>query len=100
MPDFSADFKAPRLVGDGDIAKLISLSKSWVRKERFNRRHGLPHSFTLDPVMIGSAPRYRLAEVQDWIEAQSSLRVAAKGKPSNERHSSQTSAIGLRPQRV
>ena len=66
------------LICDGDITKLIALSKSWVRKQRWLRRHGLPHEFTVDPVMIGSTPRYRLDEVLAWIEAQSASR-----RPSN-----------------
>lgn len=58
------------LIGDGDIARFLSISKSWVRKERFSRRHGLKHTLTLDPVMIGRCPRYRLADVQAWLERQ------------------------------
>jgi predicted DNA-binding transcriptional regulator AlpA len=74
VANFSSDFEPIRLIGDGEIAKLVSLSKSWVRKQRFNRRHGLPHDFTLDPVMIGSAPRYPLNEVRSWIDALSASR--------------------------
>lgn len=58
------------LVSDRDIAGFLSISKSWVRKERFCRRHGLKHTLTLDPVMIGRSPRYRLAEIRAWLEQQ------------------------------
>ena len=58
----------PCLVNDGAIARLVCMSKSWVRKERFNRRHGLAHTLSLDPLMIGRCPRYRLADVQAWLE--------------------------------
>jgi predicted DNA-binding transcriptional regulator AlpA len=55
------------LINDADIAGMLGMSRSWVRKQRFNRRHGLPHALTVDPVMIGSAPRYRRAEVIRWV---------------------------------
>ena len=55
------------LISDADIADMLGMSRSWVRKERLNRRRGLPHTLTIDPVMIGSAPRYRRSEVVDWV---------------------------------
>ena len=55
------------LISDADIAGMLGMSRSWVRKERFNRRRHLPHTLTIDPVMIGSAPRYRRSEVMDWV---------------------------------
>ena len=67
--------KEIQLVGDGDIAGLLSVSRSWVRKQRYNRRHGLPHVFDVDPIMVGSLPRYCLRDVLDWIE---------KCKPAND----------------
>lgn len=57
-----------RLIGDAEIASLLSMSRSWVRKERFNRRHGVPHFFDIDPVYIGSSPRYRTNDVVKWME--------------------------------
>ncbi len=57
----------PVLIDDVAVAALVSMSRSWVRAERFNRRHGLPHIFTLNPVMVGSSPRYRLEDVENWI---------------------------------
>ena len=58
------------LVDDAYVAKRLSMSRSWVRKQRFNRRHGLPHVFDIGPVLIGKVPRYRLEDVLAWIEAQ------------------------------
>ena len=55
------------LISDADIAGMLGMSRSWVRKERLNRRRGLPHTLTIDPVMIGSVPRYRQSEVMDWV---------------------------------
>jgi predicted DNA-binding transcriptional regulator AlpA len=56
-----------RLLRDADIAELLGMSKSWVRKQRMLRRHGADHVLAIDPVMIGSAPRYWWAEVQAWF---------------------------------
>jgi predicted DNA-binding transcriptional regulator AlpA len=56
-----------RLLRDADIAGLLGMSKSWVRKQRMLRRRGSDHVLAVDPVMIGSAPRYWLADVQAWF---------------------------------
>ena len=69
MPSANGANAQPRLIDDDKIARLLSMSRSWVRKQRFNRRHGLPHVFDLDPVLIGSVPRYRLEDVLAWIDA-------------------------------
>jgi hypothetical protein len=61
---------AESLIRDGDIATNLSLSKSWVRKQRFSRRHGLPHVLNIDPVMIGACPRYSREEFLAWLERQ------------------------------
>ena len=60
-----------RLVRDAHIAELIGMSKSWVRKQRMYRRRGEHHVLTIDAVMIGSVPRYCLADVQAWLASQS-----------------------------
>ena len=56
-----------RLLRDADIAELLGMSKSWVRKQRMLRRRGVDHVLAIDPVMIGPVPRYWLAEVQAWF---------------------------------
>ena len=56
-------------INDKDIASELCMSRSWVRKQRWLRRHEKEHVFTVDPVMIGSVPRYRYGEVQAWMEA-------------------------------
>ena len=43
-----------RLVDDAYVAKLLSMSRSFIRKQRFLRRRGLPHVFDIDPVLIGA----------------------------------------------
>ncbi len=69
MFDDLPDQGSGRLVDDAYVAKRLSISRSWVRKQRFLRRRGLPHVFDIDPVMIGSVPRYRLEDVRAWISA-------------------------------
>ena len=51
-----------------DVAAAVSMSESWIRQERWKRKHGLPHVFTVDPILIGSSPRYLASEVEAWIE--------------------------------
>ena len=58
-----------RLINDAEVADLLSMSRSWVTKQRFLRNHGEPHTFDIDPVMIGTSPRYRAADVQAWIKS-------------------------------
>jgi hypothetical protein len=60
-----------QLLADRDIARALSISPVTIRKQRFDRRHGLPHWFTIDPIMIGSAPRYRLSDLELWLASQS-----------------------------
>ena len=55
--------KHSELVNDRQIADMLCMSVSWVRGQRFKRRHGEQHTLTLDPVMIASVPRYRRSEV-------------------------------------
>lgn len=54
------------LLSDAELAALLSISRSWIRKERM--RSGLPHSLTIDPVMVGRCPRYRASDVRAWLE--------------------------------
>jgi predicted DNA-binding transcriptional regulator AlpA len=67
-----------RLLCDREVGSLLSISPGTVRSQRFARRHGLAHWFTVDPVMIGSVPRYRSNEVLAWIEAQANARANSK----------------------
>ncbi len=60
-----------QLLADIAVARALSISPATIRQQRFRRRHEMPHWFTIDPVMIGSVPRYRASEVHAWLEAQS-----------------------------
>ena len=56
-----------RLINDRQVANKLAMSPSWVRAQRFKRRHGLLHTFALDPVMVGASPRYTLQDVDAFI---------------------------------
>jgi hypothetical protein len=52
---------------DNDIASLLSVSSSWVRKQRHLRQKGKEHNLTIDPVYIGNSLRYKCSEVSSWL---------------------------------
>jgi hypothetical protein len=56
------------LLSDEQVAALLNLSQAWVRKQRYLRRKGQAHTFTVDPVLIGDVPRYRANEIQNWLK--------------------------------
>lgn len=65
----------PTFVGDGWVAAQIGMKISTIRVQRFNRRHGRPHWLDIDPVFIGSKPRWRRADVVAWLKKQSYVEV-------------------------
>ena len=69
-----------QLLADAAVARVLALSPATIRQQRYRRQHNLPHWFTVDPVMIGSAPRYRASEVSAWIEAQAAVRTIPAAK--------------------
>ena len=73
--------QASRLVGDTTLASLLAMSNSWVRVERHKRRNGLPHTLNIDPVMIGTSPRYRIEDVEAFIKGLDPVN--NNGGPSN-----------------
>lgn len=52
---------------DKQIADLLAVSVSWVRLQRFNRRHGHPHVFDIDHIQLGSVPRYKRSDVESFM---------------------------------
>lgn len=59
----------PILICDKEVARLIGMSPSWIRVQRWKRRKGVEHTFTVDPVLIGTSPRYRAEDVNSWIDS-------------------------------
>lgn len=56
------------LLSDQDVARMLRLSPAWVRKQRHLRKEGVGHALTINPVYIGSSPRYRLADFNKWLD--------------------------------
>lgn len=52
---------------DKDVANLLNMSPSWVRGQRFKRRHDVDHILDLEPKYIGRCPRYLASEVEAFI---------------------------------
>jgi hypothetical protein len=59
----------PDLLNDRDIARRVNFSTEWVRQERYRRRDGKPHVLNIDPVIVGTKPRYWAADVDAWFAA-------------------------------
>lgn len=58
---------AKRLLTDRDVADRLAVSPNTIRTQRHLRLTGKPHWFILDPIMIGSCPRYDLEEFEEWL---------------------------------
>ena len=56
-----------KFYSDKDVARLLNMSPSWVRGQRFKRRHNAPHILDLEPRYIGSCARYVASEVEAFI---------------------------------
>ena len=69
------------LTNDGGLASELSMSTSWVRQQRFKRNHNLPHILNIDPVMVGTSPRYRVEDVEAFIRSLSPCNENAEGGP-------------------
>jgi predicted DNA-binding transcriptional regulator AlpA len=61
------DFDDVRWLRDADIARITSMSKSWVRKQRMLKKQGHPHQLTIDPVRIGRSVRYPRELFEAWL---------------------------------
>lgn len=55
-------------VDDAWLAQRVSMSVATIRAQRFKRRHGIRHWLDIDPVLIGSKPRWRLSDAEAWLE--------------------------------
>ena len=53
---------------DKCLARRLGFSPSWVRKQRWLRRKGEDHVLTVDPVLFGGSPRYRLSDIKEWLD--------------------------------
>jgi len=65
--DQPPDRMAP-LIDDAAVAKILCMAPATIRVQRFRRRSALPHWLTVDPIYIGSRPRYRQQDIAGWLE--------------------------------
>lgn len=56
-------------LSDKEIAKILGLSAAWCRRQRHLRAKGEKHVLIIDPVYVGTSPRYRSSEVRAWLES-------------------------------
>ena len=70
MEVFKKAKKKPKLINEKTLAKLLDVSLHWVRSQRYLRYKGKKHSLTIDPIRIGMMVRYKLSDVEDWINNQ------------------------------
>ncbi len=56
-----------QFMNDKEIAHMLSVSPSWVRKQRHLLNKGEDHIFKVEPIYIGSSPRYSTSAVTKWI---------------------------------
>ncbi len=54
------------LLSDAQVAELLHVSPSFILRQRFKRRHRLPHVFDIDPVLVGPFPLYQVQDVETW----------------------------------
>ena len=69
------------LIDDRRVADLFSMSRSWIRQERFRRRHGQSHVLDIDPVLVGTTPRYMCDEIEGLIKRLAEARSTERAKP-------------------
>jgi hypothetical protein len=55
-------------LSDKDLAKILGLSPSWCRRQRYLRDKGDPHVLTIEAVYVGSSPRYKHSDVKSWLD--------------------------------
>lgn len=59
---------SPLLLNDKEVARLLSMSSSWVRNQRFKQSRGEEHVFDVTPCHIGKSVRYPYGAVHKWCE--------------------------------
>jgi hypothetical protein len=55
------------LLDDVGVARLLRMAPATIRVQRFRRRRNLPHWLRIDPIYVGSRPRYRQTDVAEWM---------------------------------
>lgn len=90
------DGPASRLVGDAWIARQLCMKPSTLRVQRHLRKKRAPHWFNLDPVWVGSSPRYARADVDAWLDLKVSNSHKDGDAPSPNSVASNNRMVGNR----
>jgi hypothetical protein len=56
-------------VTDAWLADQLQMAVATIRSQRFKRLHGHDHWLDIDPIYIGSKPRYRRTEAIEWLQS-------------------------------
>ena len=67
MNNTLSEHHSHKFLSDKDIEIMLSISPSWVRKQRHLRKNQEDHLFEIDPIYFGRSPRYRAEDVGAWI---------------------------------
>ena len=86
MVDDLPDRDSGGFVNDAQIAKHLSVSPSWPRKQRFNRYNGLPHVLTIDRVTLGKLVRYRIEDFRDWLATLKPEKIASPSMAADSKN--------------
>jgi len=65
-PDEKSD---TAFVSDLWLAQQLHVARSTIRVQRHLRQNGKPHWLELDPIYIGSIPRYRTQDAMAWLRS-------------------------------
>lgn len=60
---------AGAFLSDKDLAEVLGMSQSWIRKQRYLRAKEEDHILTIDPIYLGRSPRYRASSFYKWMAA-------------------------------
>ena len=59
---------AETFLSDKDLAKVLNMSQSWIRKQRYLRARNKDHVLALDAIYLGASPRYRTEDFNEWLD--------------------------------
>ena len=71
----------PKLLDDIGLGEIADMAPATFRVQRHLRRTGKPHWFNVDPIYVGSSPRYLPEEVTDFFN-----RLKAERDPFKNHH--------------
>lgn len=58
-----------QMISDKGLADLLDVSLAWVKQQQHKRKNNQEHALTVDPIYLGKTKRYRLADIEQWIQS-------------------------------